>query len=521
MRSPARLGLGLALCAAAIAWAGPSRAAPGPRVGVIPFAGAGEGPLRAVVLKALQANGLVAVGGKQIEGTAAKLGVKLDEDAGFAAVARELGVTAFVTGEAGKKRATVTIRDGADGSVAAETLFSGADPKKLKAALAGGFWRRLGSAIGRCRPPAGAKAKAEVAEESAPADEEAHEEAGAAETSRKETGVAAPAVADREAEQTAKPAAPGPDPEGDTENSPDEEAPPPKRRRRPAAPSPAPAAPPGQATPPIALEVGVGGKAVFRRLTWHQDVQMKLAPYTLSPGAEVGSWVELYPAALVTDGPAGDLGIFGSFDYGLGVKSKTPDGSLLTTKFQDFLVGLKFRLPLGVFNPFVSAAYGQQSFRLESASGSAPIPAVAYKLGRFGAGARLVLARALFLDFEGAYLRVTDLGTQPGEIGSTASFPRGTAYGIDADASVGIRIGSVLALRAGVDFRQFGLDFHVLPTDPLIVGGAVDRTIAVWAGLEVALDGAPPAATEPEPEPPAARRPKRRVKAAEPSDEDQ
>ena len=51
-----------------------------------------------------------------------------------------------------------------------------------------------------------------------------------------------------------------------------------------------------------------------------------LAPYSLSPGPEVGVWLEVYPAAFATDGFAANIGLFGRFNYGFGAQSKLPLG---------------------------------------------------------------------------------------------------------------------------------------------------------------------------------------------------
>ena len=47
-----------------------------------------------------------------------------------------------------------------------------------------------------------------------------------------------------------------------------------------------------------------------------------LAPYSLSPGPEASAWLEAYPAAFATDGFAANIGLFGSFDYGIRRRSR-------------------------------------------------------------------------------------------------------------------------------------------------------------------------------------------------------
>ena len=110
---------------------------------------------------------------------------------------------------------------------------------------------------------------------------------------------------------------------------------------------------------------------MFRTLRWNEDMGA-LAPYTLSPGPEVGAWLEAYPAAFATDGFAANIGLFGSFNYGIGAQSKLPSGTMLTTKYQDFLAGVKVRIPLGMIIPYVAGAYGMQKFHLEPADPPEP-----------------------------------------------------------------------------------------------------------------------------------------------------
>src|SRR5262249_54521633 len=137
-----------------------------------------------------------------------------------------------------------------------------------------------------------------------------------------------------------------------------------------------------------ALRFGVGGGALFRKLAWNMD-NGALAPYTLSPGPELKVWLETYPAAFATDSFAANIGIYGHFDYGIGAQSKLPSGMTLTTKYQDFLAGLKVRIPVGMVIPYVAAAYGMQKFALEPADPNNTRPNFNYSFMRFGAGGRV------------------------------------------------------------------------------------------------------------------------------------
>ena len=237
-----------------------------------------------------------------------------------------------------------------------------------------------------------------------------------------------------------------------------------------------------------ALQFGIGGKALFRTLSWTDDMGA-LAPYSLSPGPEVGAWFEAYPAAFMTSGFAANIGIFGSFNYGIGAKSRTPApaSTELTTKYQDFLVGLKVRIPLGMFNPYVSGAYGMQTFKLDPAG--ADRPNFSYSFIRPGAGVRIQATPMVDIEVGAGFLLVNAMGTAAGELKSAMFFPRATATGIDAGLSIGVRFSSLLGVRAGADFRQYGIVSGYQAGDPVVAGGATDRYITAWGGVELLLDG--------------------------------
>ena len=61
---------------------------------------------------------------------------------------------------------------------------------------------------------------------------------------------------------------------------------------------------------------------------------------------------------------------------------------MLTTKYQDFLAGVKVRIPVGMIIPYVAAAYGMQKFHLEPADRRTR-PNFNYGFIRAGAGARI------------------------------------------------------------------------------------------------------------------------------------
>jgi hypothetical protein len=260
-----------------------------------------------------------------------------------------------------------------------------------------------------------------------------------------------------------------------------------KKPAKPAKASPQPESEEAAGGAPIAFRFGVGGKALFRNLSWTDDMGA-LAPYSLSPGPEAAVWLEAFPAAFATDGFAANIGLFGHFNYGFRASSKTPAGATLDTKYQDFLVGLKIRFPVGMFIPYVAGGYGMQKFHLEPAD--ATRPNFNYSLVSAGAGTRIEFTPAIDLDVGASYLFVTNPGSSAGEVAAPGLYPNATAYGVDASLSLGFRVMSAVGLRAGVDFRQIGLATHWKTGDTALrAGGALDRYIAAWGGLEVVFDG--------------------------------
>ena len=107
-------------------------------------------------------------------------------------------------------------------------------------------------------------------------------------------------------------------------------------------------APASAAPAPSALEVGLAPMALFRRLSFTSDAAAAgRGNYSLSPGAEAGLWLEVYPAAFSMSGLAANIGVFGHYAHGFGTTSSTPGNGSVATAYQDFLGGVKLRFPLG------------------------------------------------------------------------------------------------------------------------------------------------------------------------------
>jgi hypothetical protein len=293
----------------------------------------------------------------------------------------------------------------------------------------------------------------------------------------------------------------------------EEKAPPPRGSAK-------PAVAPSESEEPVesALRLVVGGGALFRTLRYSDDRSSMVSPYRVEPGPEIRTALEVFPAAFATTGFAANIGLFGQLDYGFGVKSKAMSGARLTTNYYDFIAGLKVRIPIGIWTPYVTGGYGGQVFQLQGqdATTGPPVPSVSYKFIRGGLGTRVRFSPMFDLDVGAGYVYVTDPGSAAGDIKSSAFFPNTTTYAIDAGLSVGIRLASVFGLRVGGDFRQYGLSFNWQPGQPYQIGGGTDRYIQAWGGIEIILDGVSEAPEKPAP--PSARGKAKRRPQAEPED---
>ena len=239
--------------------------------------------------------------------------------------------------------------------------------------------------------------------------------------------------------------------------------------------------------PPPALRGGVGFGAVYRQLTWTGAHPSTLVNDSTSSAPELGGWLEIYPGAFVDRGFAANVGAILSFNRGFGISSKSASGFNSDVIFQDFLVGVKMRFPLGFFVPHVSAAYGGRVFKFSPTI--AEVPSVFYAFARLAAGLRAQIADAVDAEVEAAYLAVVDTGSQSGYIGAPEYFPGLGAYGLEAGGSIGVRVTGAFGLRAGVDFQRFALDLSHA-TGMLMANQATDQYLTIWGGLEVVLDGA-------------------------------
>jgi hypothetical protein len=462
-------------------WSGVAEAA-GKRIGVAKFEGAQEALVRKKVMSSLKSHGFELVRSRDIADAASRIGASLDTDEGLQALAKELALSAIVTGEVGPKRAKIVVHDGGEGSILGDASFNGANPRKLAAEVGLTFWKKLGPDVGRGHVPSGAK-KPTKASEASPEDDENASEGG-------EGGEAA--AGGEAGEAAAKPKV-----EAVADETAGGEAEAPKKKKKKKSPkmeeeaSAAPSAPPAPTGLPwLDFELGVGG--LNRSLTWHENVSVQgsqlLLPYTLGVGPVLTGNVVIYLEPLI-GGPVGNIGLESHSEVGFGISStlNTSSGSVTYTDVvHDFSGGARYRFPFAGIDEFhVGVTGGEDAFTFNGRTANPlNIPDTIYHYVRPGIGLRLASSGGLSVTLNGGYRYVFN---QAGPQFSGHYFPRLTVGGADAEAVVGYALGSLFEVRAGLQWRRYWFTLNSQAGDNYVAGGATDQYFTFTARIAIVL----------------------------------
>ncbi|HEY4185656.1 MAG TPA: hypothetical protein VGP07_11330 [Polyangia bacterium] len=481
------VAIGAALAAPGVAYAakgGKGKSHAPAKVGLPSFSGPGQAASRAATEKALKSRKIVVVPNEDLASAAKSLHVKLDSNDGFKAVSKSLGLTAIVVGEVAKKKATLTVHTGDDGSVVGEETFQGADPHKVAVTIGKTFWKRLSGAFNKTKPPGGGGFEAPPPEEE-PASAASEPEAAAEKTTDSDKGSSRSSKKTVEAsEEKAKP---------DAEDEASEK----KKPSRAAAKSSEDSEPLPEG-PNEALDIFAGPAILMRSLSFNQQrndlSDTKTANYSLPAAPVLNFRGDFYPGALSSTGLIANIGLTAEVSYLLPVVTSPGQGGNYKTSSLSWSLGGKVRLP---YDLFASVSYGDEWFKLVRSSSNMAlsiVPGTDYKFVRVGGGIRSQVSSTLTLMANLDYLRC--LG-KPGDIGGVGYFPRATCAAVDVGVGAGYKITPVFELRGGVDLRRFGLAFNVKPSDvnsdpsmsPPVAGGAVDQYIQIYVGVAYLMGG--------------------------------
>src|SRR6185312_15589335 len=443
--------------------------------------------VRKKVMASLKSHGFELVRSREIQDALGSTGASLDSDDGLVKLARELSLSAIVTGEVGPKRAKIVVHDGGEGSILGDASFSGANPRKLANEVGLTFWKKLGPDVGRGHVPEGAK-KAKKSTDVSPEDDENATEGG--EAAAGDTGGAA-AASQPKADTTAS---------ADT-GSADQAPPPPKKPKLKM--EETPAEEPAAASMPSGLpwlDIEVGGGGFHRTLMFSQNVQINglgtlFLPYTLPLGGLVAGHGVIYPFDPLVGGALGNLGVEGEILQGILVSTTAHNmaGNMtFSSVVHDFSGGLRYRFPFAARNDvYLSVTAGEDAFTFSGGTQQQRatffVPDTIYRYVRPGLGLHLALTDAIVLRLAGGYRYVFN-GAGPMLSGNpNGYFPHLTVAGADAELVGGYRLTDTFEIRVGFEYRRYWFNMHSTPTDNNFAGGLVDQSFAITGGVAFLL----------------------------------
>jgi hypothetical protein len=431
--------------------------AAGKRIGVPEFEGPHEAEVRMKVMQLLQAHGFELVRSRDMQEAMMLTGATLDSEDDLKTLAKELGLSAIVTGEVGPRRAKIVIRDG-EGAILGDASFSGANSRELADQVGRTFWKRLGPDVERGQLPAGA----------------------GGEKGRAESDEAPPAKKGKKGRRFRM-----------------EEAPPEESAARPV--------PPGD--PWLDFELGLGG--LNRSLAFTQNAaaqgSVPLSPYTLGFGPIAVAKLVLFPWMA---GKVGNFGVEAEIQQGLGISTPSPGGSF-SNSVHEYAGGLRYRVPFATTDDvFFSLTFGEDAFTFNGPNRSSlATPDTIYHYTRVGTGMHVTISDGIGISFGGGYRYVTNRG---GYQISQGFFPNLTVAGADANIVARYALSERFEVRAGLEWRRYWYAPHSQPGDLVVADSGVDQSFAFTAGIAVVLgvssapkaDGgaqAPPPPPPPEP----------------------
>lgn len=260
---------------------------------------------------------------------------------------------------------------------------------------------------------------------------------------------------------------------------------------QPAAPEPEPARPPKKKSKdaPMFLAVEVGASVLGRNLDYVQAATPNLRRYSIFPFPQIDARVEFYPLALVRDDALAGLGVDLSVGLAPYLKSRrqsSPDS--YPTSTMRILGGVRYRwMPFdayrAVFIPMLGVSV--RSFSLGAAADGTSLdglPNVSFVGLRAGLGVELPILKDL-LGFFGHFCVVPVFSS--GQLVSSAFFPNGSTFGLEANAGLSLKILSFLSLRVAFELEQYASSFKTEPTDMFVAAGSVDRYLGGSAAVRL------------------------------------
>lgn len=240
---------------------------------------------------------------------------------------------------------------------------------------------------------------------------------------------------------------------------------------------------------PMFLAVEVGASVLGRNLDYVQAATPNLRRYSIFPFPQIDARVEFYPLALVRDDALAGLGVDLSVGLAPYLKSRrqsSPDA--YPTSTMRIMGGVRYRwMPFdsykAVFVPMLGVSV--RSFSLGAAADGTSLdglPNVSFVGLRAGLGVELPILKDL-LGFFGHFCVVPVFSS--GQLISSAFFPNGSTFGLEANAGLSLKLLSFLSLRVAFELEQYASSFKTEPTDMFVAAGSVDRYLGGSAAVRL------------------------------------
>lgn len=240
---------------------------------------------------------------------------------------------------------------------------------------------------------------------------------------------------------------------------------------------------------PMFLAVEVGASVLGRNLDYVQASTPNLRRYSIFPFPQIDARVEFYPLALVRDDVLSGLGVDLSVGLAPYLKSRRQSSAeAYPTSTMRIAGGFRFRwMPFDKYRAAFIPMLGVnvRSFSVGAASDGTTLdglPNVSFVGLRAGLGLELPILTDL-LTFFGRFCVVPVFSS--GQLISSAYFPNGSTFGLDANAGLSLKVLSFLSIRVAFEFEQYASSFKTEATDTYVAAGSVDRYLGGSAAVRL------------------------------------
>lgn len=422
------------------------------RLAVQEFEGPHASSVRSEVTRVLALqDGVTVVSRSEIAMLARSLRVDPESVNGRLVLARELQLSAWISGEIKKRshkyRLVLHVHDGAEHARVGRVSVSSSSEKRLKSKIRDELWDKSRDAVELAMAP--------LPEGRAPIEDRRLASAETSgETARHEgpvvddgTGVVSTARNATLAQDDSSMMAAAPKPRRDT----------------------------------LRANVGIGSP--YRNFAYNDAISNNLGDHTMGgvPMFDLGA--TYFPARPFTDGWGSWIGIDGAAQLALGSTTQDTQGNKYESKYSAYRIGVRGRIPVGrhAVSLFSGYAASKLSIKPTEANVSSPMPNVDYRSVRSGAGAEFSLTQRFSLGLDAAWLQVLSVG----EIGEW--FPRATAGGVEVMLAMNYALSQHFFARVTAVYQRTFFDFHSQPGDKQVAGGATDQYLTAAVGMGVNL----------------------------------